>query len=44
MERIKGGSDGTRQSLLFIGTLSKGERIAEQVVNLVKLYSDALKY
>jgi hypothetical protein len=41
IKRIKGGKSGTRQSLLFIGTLSKAERIAEQAVHLAKLYRES---
>jgi Phosphate transporter family len=41
IKRIKGGKSGTRQSLLFIGTLSKAERIADQAVHLVKLYKES---
>ena len=41
IRRIKGGKSGTRQSLLFIGTLSKAERVADQAVNLVKLYKES---
>jgi len=40
MKRIKSGRSKTRQSLLFVSTLSRAERIAEQVVNLVKLHGE----
>jgi len=42
MKRIKGGKTKSRQSLLFVSTLSRAERIAEQVVNLVNLYGESI--
>jgi phosphate/sulfate permease len=41
MRRIKSGKSKTRQSLLFVSSLSRVERIAEQVLNLVKLYGES---
>lgn len=41
MKRIKSGKSKARQSLLFVSTLSRSQRIAEQVVNLVSLYSES---
>jgi len=41
MKRIKAGKSKTRQSLLFVSSLSRVERIAEQVLNLVKLYGES---
>ncbi|MCI0496359.1 hypothetical protein L0Z72_15235, partial [candidate division KSB1 bacterium] len=43
MNRIKNGKAGTRQSLLFVSTLSKVERIAEQVINLIELCKDTVR-
>jgi len=43
MKRIKSGKAKTRQSLLFVTTLSRTERIAEQIFNLVKLYGETRK-
>jgi len=42
MKRIRSGKSKPRQSLLFVSTLSRIERIAEQVLNLVKLYSESV--
>ena len=42
MKRIKSGKSKTRQTLLFIGTLNKAERVADQVVILLHLYRDSL--
>lgn len=42
MKRIKSGKSRTRQSLLFVSTLSRVERIAEQVMNLVNLYGESI--
>ncbi len=41
MKRIKGGTSKTRQSLLFLGTLNKVERIADQGIVLVNLYQQS---
>jgi phosphate/sulfate permease len=41
MKRIKAGKLKARQSLLFVSTLSRIERIAEQVFNLAKLYEES---
>lgn len=41
MKRIKAGKTKARQSLLFVSTLSRVERIAEQVFNLTKLYQES---
>jgi hypothetical protein len=41
MKRIKAGKTKARQSLLFVSTLSRLERIAEQVFNLAKLYEES---
>jgi phosphate/sulfate permease len=43
IKRIRSGKSGTRQSLLFIGTMSKAERVAEQAVHLVSLYREAFE-
>lgn len=40
MKRIKKGKSKTRLSLLFVSTLARVERIAEQVLNLIKLYDE----
>ena len=42
MKRIKAGKSKSRQSLLFVSTLSRADRIAEQVVNLVNLYGESI--
>lgn len=42
MKRIKGGKSKSRQSLLFVSMLSRADRIAEQVVNLVNLYAESV--
>jgi hypothetical protein len=42
MKRMKAGKAGTRQSLLFIGTMSKAERIADQAVQLLALFEEAM--
>lgn len=42
IKRIKAGKSGTRHSLLFIGTLSKAERIAEQFSILARLYEQTV--
>ncbi len=42
MKRIKSGKSKTRQTLLFIGTLNKAERVADQVVLLLQLYRDSM--
>ncbi|HEX9972038.1 MAG TPA: inorganic phosphate transporter [bacterium] len=41
MKRIKSGKSKARLSLLFVSTLSRLERIAEQVLNLAKLYEES---
>lgn len=41
LKRIKAGESKSRQSLLFISTLSKMERIAKQVYDLMKLFNPA---
>lgn len=43
MKRIKSGKAKTRQSLLFVSTLSWLGRIAEQTVNLTKLVDESVK-
>jgi hypothetical protein len=43
IKRIKGGKAGTRQSLLFLGTMSKTERVVEQAVLLARLYRETIK-
>jgi len=43
IKRIKGGKAGTRQSLLFLGTMSKTERIVEQTILLSRLYRETIK-
>lgn len=43
MKRIKSGKSKTRQTLLFLGTLNKAERVADQVVNLLHIYRDSLR-
>jgi phosphate/sulfate permease len=43
IKRIRSGKSGTRQSLLFIGTMSKAERVADQAVQLVSLYQAAVE-
>jgi phosphate/sulfate permease len=43
IKRIKGGKAGTRQSLLFLGTMSKTERIVEQAVLLSRLYRETIR-
>ena len=43
IKRIKGGRARTRQSLLFLGTMSKTERIADQTVLLARLYRETIK-
>ena len=42
VKRIKSGKSGTRLSLLFIGTMSKAERIADQAVQLVCSYQESV--
>lgn len=41
MRRIRLGRSKTRQSLVFIGTLNKAERIADQAVILLRLYAES---
>lgn len=41
MKRIKEGKSKTRQSLLFIGTLNKAERIVDRTVFLLDLYQES---
>ncbi|MBN2008168.1 inorganic phosphate transporter [candidate division KSB1 bacterium] len=43
MKRIKAGKSKSRQSLLFVSTLSRIRRIAEQSVNLAKIAEESLK-
>jgi hypothetical protein len=43
MKRIKAGKSKTRQSLMFIGTLNKAERIADQAAQLLQLYRESLE-
>ena len=43
MKRIKSGKSKTRQTLLFLGTLNKAERVADQVVNLLHFYRDSVR-
>ena len=40
MKRLKSGVTKSRLSLLFVSTMSKIERIAENTVNLLKLYEE----
>jgi len=42
MKRIKAGKSKSRQSLLFVSMLSRVQRIAEQVVNLINLYAESI--
>ena len=42
MKRIKSGKSKARLSLLFVSSLSRVQRIAEQVLNLVNLYSESI--
>ncbi|MBM4168120.1 MAG: inorganic phosphate transporter [Ignavibacteria bacterium] len=41
MKRVKAGKSKTRQSLIFIGTLNKAERIADQAIVLADLYDES---
>jgi len=41
MKRVKAGTSKTRQSLIFIGTLNKAERIADQAIVLIDLYRES---
>ncbi|MBN1348465.1 inorganic phosphate transporter [candidate division KSB1 bacterium] len=41
MKRIKKGKTKTRQSLLFVSSLGRLERIGEQVMSLVELYKES---
>jgi len=41
IRRIKAGRSGTRQSLLFLGTMAKAERIAEGALQIVRLYQES---
>ncbi|MBM3906922.1 MAG: inorganic phosphate transporter [Gemmatimonadetes bacterium] len=43
MQRIRLGRSKTRQSLVFIGTLNKAERIADQAVILLRLYGESME-
>jgi phosphate/sulfate permease len=43
MRRIRMGRSKTRQSLVFIGTLNKAERIADQAVILLRLYGESVE-
>ena len=43
MKRIKSGKSKARLSLLFVSSLSRVNRIAEQLLNLVELYTEAIK-
>jgi phosphate/sulfate permease len=43
MKRIRLGRSKTRQSLVFIGTLNKAERIADQAVILLRLYAESVE-
>jgi len=43
IKRIKSGKSGTRQSLLFINSLSRAERIAEQTAHLLELFDETTK-
>lgn len=43
IRRIKSGKSGTRQSLLFINSLSRAERIAEQTAQLLELFDETTK-
>ena len=43
IKRVKGGKPGVRQSLLFLGTVSKTERVVEQAVLLARLYRETIK-
>ncbi|MBN2092032.1 hypothetical protein JW964_20610, partial [candidate division KSB1 bacterium] len=41
IKRIKKHQSGSRQSLIFVNTLSKVERIVEQIKNIIKANTDA---
>lgn len=43
IKRIKTGKSGTRQSLLFINSLTRAERIAEQTAHLLALFDETAK-
>ncbi len=43
MKRIRLGKSKTRQSLVFIGTLNKAERIADQALVLLGLYRESAR-
>ena len=43
LKRIKTGKIQARRNLLFVSTLSRLDRIAEQSLNLLKLYKDSME-